>query len=82
MLSHCLPDRTKKLVTLASCSLGHTERKYSQLDKEGMAIIFDVRRFHQYLDGRHFTILSYHKPLQHLIKESSGVPTLASAQLQ
>lgn len=32
--------------------------------------------------GRHFVILSDHKPLQHLFRETSGVPTLASARIQ
>ena len=61
---------------------GPCKRKYSQLDKEGLAIIFGVKRFHQYLFGRHFTIVSDHKPLQHLFKESSATPTLASARIQ
>lgn len=44
--------------------------------------MFGVKRFHQYLVGRHFTILSDHKPLQHLFGETRGVPTLASARIQ
>ena len=67
---------------IASRSLAPAERKYSQLDKEGLAIIYGVKKFHQYLSGRHFTILSDHKPLQHLFCESRGVPQMASARLQ
>lgn len=52
------------------------------MDKEGLSIIFGVKRFYQFLAGRHFTILSDHKPLQHLFQESKGIPTLASARLQ
>jgi len=29
--------------------MSDTERKYSQVDKEGLAVIFDVKKFHQYL---------------------------------
>ena len=82
VLSHQLNDGTRRPVAFASRSLGSAEKKYSQLDKEGLAIIFGVKRFHQYLVGRHFTILSDHKPLQHLFSEDSGIPTLASARLQ
>ena len=47
-----------------------------------MAIIFGVKRFHQYLFGRSFKIVSDHKPLQHLLDGAKGVPTLASARMQ
>ena len=80
VLSHKLDDGSERPVAYASRSLGPAE-KYSQLDKEGLAIIFSVRCFHQYLVGRHFTILSDHKPLQHLFKETSGIPILASARI-
>ncbi|XP_064402603.1 uncharacterized protein K02A2.6-like [Halichondria panicea] len=82
VLSHRFPDGTEKPVAFISRSLGPAEKKYSQLDKEGLAIIFGVKRLHQYLVGRQFTILSDHKPLQHLFKENAGVPVLASARLQ
>lgn len=82
VLSHQLDDGSERPIAYASRSLGPAERKYSQLDKEGLAIIFAVRRFHQYIVGRHFTILSDHKPLQRLFQETKGIPTLASARIQ
>lgn len=45
-------------------------------------MIFGVTRFHQYLYGREFTILSDHKPLQYLFSEDKAVPPLASARIQ
>ena len=57
-------------------------RSISQLDKEGLSIIFGVKRYNQYVYGRHFTTISDHKPLQHLFSESSATPTLASARIQ
>ena len=52
------------------------------MDKEALAIIFGVKRFHHYLYGRSFSIASDHKPLQHLLSEARSVPTMASARLQ
>ena len=52
------------------------------MDKEALAIIFGVKRFHQYLYGRPFTILLDHKPLQHIFNQQSAVPSLASARIQ
>ena len=82
VLSHTFEDDSERPIAFASRTLGPTEKRYSQLDKEGLAIIFGVKRFHQYLAGRHFTILSDHKPLQHLFQETNGIPTLASARIQ
>ena len=55
-LSHKLDDGTEHPVAYASRSLSPAELNYAQLDKEDLAIIFDVKRFHQYLLGRKFTI--------------------------
>ncbi len=82
VLSHRFPDGEERPITVASRSLGVAEKKYSQLEKEGLAIVFGVKKFHQYLCGRQFTILSDHKPLQHIFKETSAIPQLASARIQ
>lgn len=37
------------LIAFASGSLGPAEKNYSQLDKEGLAIVFPVGHFHQYI---------------------------------
>lgn len=82
VLSHRKRDGTDKSTAFASRSLAPAEKRYSQLDKEGLAIIFAVKRFHQYLYGRRFTIISDHKPLEHLFSETKATPTLASARIQ
>ena len=82
VLSHKLDDGLEHPVAYASRSLTPAERKYSQLDKEGLAIIFGVKRFHHYLLGRKFTIYSDHKPLQHLFGRLRAIPPMASARIQ
>ena len=81
VLSHRFSDIEEKPIIFALRSLGAAERKYSQLEK-GLAIVFGVKKFHQYLCGRQFTILSDHKLLQHIFKETSAIPPLASARIQ
>ena len=81
-LSQITPDKEEKPIAFASRSLAPAEQKYSQLDKEGLSIIFGVRKFHQYLFGRKFTIQSDHRPLQHIFGETRPVPHMASARLQ
>ena len=82
VLSHRMDDGSEKPIAFASRSLAPAEKRYAQLDKEGLAIVFGVRKFHQYLLGRHFTILSDHKPLEHLFSETRPVPAMASARIQ
>ena len=55
------------------------ERKYSQLDKEALALIFGVKHYHHYLYGR---VLSDHKPLKYIFSASKSTPAMASARIQ
>ncbi len=82
VLSHQMEDGTEKPISFASRSLAPAEKGYSQLEKEALAIVFGVKRFHQYIYGRKFVILSDHKPLEGLLKETKAVPVMASARIQ
>ncbi|XP_039664152.1 uncharacterized protein K02A2.6-like [Perca fluviatilis] len=82
VLSHVMEDGSEKPIGFASRPLTSAEKGYSQLDKEGLAIVFAVKRFHQYLYGRVFKIYTDHKPLMSLFSEKRCIPPLASARIQ
>ena len=82
VLSHQMEDGSEKPIAFASRSLSAAEKKYSQLDKEGLAIVFGATKFRQYLLGRHFTIYSDHKPLMYIFGDNTGIPSMASARIQ
>ena len=82
VLSHLTNDGTEHPISFVSRTLSQAERNYALIEKEGLAIIFGVRRFHSYLFGRHFTICSDHQLLRYLFGENKAVPTLASACIQ
>ncbi|XP_034549867.1 uncharacterized protein K02A2.6-like [Notolabrus celidotus] len=82
VLSHVVEDGSEKPIAFASRTLTAAEKGYSQIDKEGLAIVFAVKRFHQYLYGRSFTIYTDHKPLMSLFSETSCIPSMASARIQ
>jgi len=52
-----------KPVAFASKALTETERRYANIERELLAVVFGVERFHTYVFGRSFTIESDHKPL-------------------
>ena len=45
-----------KAYRISSHLLAPTERKYAQINKEALACIFGVRKFHNYLFGCHFKV--------------------------
>ena len=82
VLAHKMKDGSERPIAYASRTLTAAERNYAQIDKEALAIIYGVKRYHQYLYGRKFMIHSDHKPLMYLFGEHRGVPTTASARVQ
>ena len=52
VLCHKLKDNTEQPVAFTSRTLSPVEKNYAQIDKEGLAIIFAVMKFRQYLLGR------------------------------
>ena len=82
VLSHIGDDSQERPVAYASRTLSSAEKHYSQLEKEALAIVFAVKKFHHYLWGRHFMIESDHQPLKSLLGENNRVPYMASSRIQ
>ena len=80
----CKTVQRNRLIACALWSLLPTERWYLQLAKEALAtcIIFEATKFHQYLLGRHFTILSDHKSLIYSFASDKPILPKASACIQ
>ena len=74
VLSHQMSDGKERPIAFASRTLTAAEKNYSQLDKEALSVIFGVKKFHQYVYGRHFVFCTYHKPLVSLLNEHKLVP--------
>ena len=82
VLAHCYPDGSEKPIAYASRTLSAAEKNYSQIEKEGLACVFGVKRFHLYLYGRSFTLATDHKPLLSLFGAKKPVPSQASSRIQ
>ena len=82
VLAHKMPDGSERPVGFASRTLSKAEKGYSQIEKEGLSCVFGVTKFHAYLMGRHFTLITDHKPLLGLLNENKPIPSHASARIQ
>lgn len=82
VLSHRMEDGSEKPVSYMSRTLTKAEKNYSQLDKEGLAIMFGIKKFHRYLYGRASTICTDHKPLISLFSEKKAIHQMGSPRVQ
>ena len=82
VLSHKLDDGSERPVGYVSRTLNSAERNYSTTEKEALAVVFGVKKFHQYLYGNHFTIRTDHKPLEGLFGEGKPTPQMATPRVQ
>ena len=69
-------------IAYASRSLKPAEKNYSQIEREGLGIIFGLQKFHSYLYGRKFTLITDNKPLSLIFGPRKGIPMLAAARIQ
>ena len=63
-------------------TLKQSEKDYAQLEKGTLALVFGVKRFHQFFYGQKFTLFTDHKPFTTILGQHHSIPTLAAAPLQ
>lgn len=51
VLSHKMSDRSEKSIAFASRTLNESEKNYSQIDEEALALVFAIKYFHQFVYG-------------------------------
>ena len=79
---HVYPNGNRRPIFYASRTLDEHEKRYGQIEKEALAIMFGRKRFHLYLYGRHFTIFKDHKQLERIFGPKTAVPSLIARRLQ
>lgn len=82
VISHVFPNGEERPIAFALRSLSRSEKNYSQIDKEALALVYGVQKFHTYLYGRHFTLITNYKPLTTILGPKKGVSAVAAARLR
>ena len=65
---------TPHVIAYASRALTPTERKYSQTEKEALAIVWGIEHFHLYIYGASFTLYTDHKALEVIFGNPTSKP--------
>jgi hypothetical protein len=60
-----------RIISYANRSLSSIEQKYAQTEKEALALVWSVERFHYFLFGRYFELVTDHKALEVLFAPKS-----------
>ena len=81
VLAHRMSDGSERPIAYASRTLSAPERRYAQVDREALAVAFGTRKFHLYVSGRHFTIVTDHKPLLGLLDATKATPAVCSPRI-
>lgn len=69
-------------VQFASRTLNQAERNYSNIEREGLSVLFGVEKFRKFLLGCRFIIRNDHMPLKKLFAHNKNISTTCSARLQ
>ncbi|XP_065083396.1 uncharacterized protein K02A2.6-like [Ochlerotatus camptorhynchus] len=81
-ISHRFPDGSVKVVQHAARALTKAEMGYSQPDREGLAVVFAVTKFHKMIFGRQFRLQTDHAPLIRIFGSRKGIPVYTANRLQ
>ena len=77
VLTHIFPNGSEEAVPQVSRTLTEPE-----IEKDALAINYAVKKFHKYIYGCCFTLLTDHKPLLSIFSSKRGIPTYSANCLQ
>ena len=81
VLTHVFPGGMHRPVEFISRTLSKAEKNYSQIEKEGLAIVWSVKRLHKYLYGRKWLLVTDHKPLTFIFAMDKEIPHMSVSRI-
>lgn len=69
-------------IYFASSTMSKAQRNYSQIEREALALVFAVKKFHKFLYGRNFTLITDHLPLKSIFDSNKKIPVTAAGRIQ
>lgn len=81
-LMHREKDGQLKPIAYASTSFNDAEKNYPQVEREALALVYAVKKFHIYIYGRKFELHTDHKPLLKIFGSKTGMPVHTANRLR
>ena len=81
ILSH-RTETGEKPICFALRTLTQAEQNYSQLDREGLALVWAVKKMYDYIYGRKFILITDNKPIAAILSPTKATPPMVAARLQ
>ena len=81
VLCHKFGNGSEKPIAFYSRSLSKAEMNYAQIDREALALVASVKKFHNYLYGFNFELVTDHKPLLGLFGKNKPTPEIMSPRM-
>ena len=63
-------DKNERIIAMSSRTLTDTEKRYSNIERECLAVAYGLEKFEFYLLGRTTIIETDHSPLEQIFKKS------------
>ena len=79
---HAREDGSIEAFMHVSRRLTPAETRYSQIEKEALALVWTIMRLHKYVYGRKFKLLTDHLPLLSIFGSKKGIPTHVANRIQ
>ena len=76
------PDGREQMNNCAFKTLSTAERRYSQIEKEALGIVFNFKHFQQFLAGRQVLLYTDQQPLTFIFKPEAEISTNALHRIQ
>uniref|UniRef100_A0A0N5B5L5 RNA-directed DNA polymerase n=1 Tax=Strongyloides papillosus TaxID=174720 RepID=A0A0N5B5L5_STREA len=80
-LNHRMSNGDLKPIAFYAKTLTDTEVNYQICEKEGLAVVLSIERFHQYLSGRKFTLMTDNRGLECIFKTSKGMSKVQAKRI-
>lgn len=75
-------NNVERPVIFLSSTLSDAEKKYPNIHREALCMVFATKRFHKYICGHKFSIITDCRPLVAIFNFKKGIPPLIADRLQ